>query len=109
MTIQTSEKLHQVGLDLIRSVRQRCCGSPADQRLQKRLALDERQAGSVSPVKMQKIESVVDEAHAALAVARGLGLRKAGQAIVTNPAQLAVEVGRLYTDLRQRRNHARIF
>jgi hypothetical protein len=51
---------------------------------------------------MQKIEGVVNEAHAALAIARGLGLRKARQAIVANPAQLAVEVGCLHPDLCQR-------
>ena len=61
-------------------------GCPSDQRLQQRLALNERQVGGVSTVKMEKIEGVVDKAHAALAVARGLGLRKAGQAIVANAA-----------------------
>ena len=70
-------------------------GDAGDQRLQKRLALDERQTGGVSAVKMQKIEGVVDEAHSALAVARRLGLRKAGQPIVANSAQFAVEVSGL--------------
>jgi hypothetical protein len=61
-------------------------GHPKDQRLKERLALDQRQAGGVPSVEMQKIESVIDEADAAFAVARGLSLRKAGQAIVANAA-----------------------
>jgi len=43
-----------------------------NQRIQKGLALDERQAGDVSAIKMQKIERVVDEMDPALAVAGGL-------------------------------------
>jgi hypothetical protein len=60
-------------------------------------------------VKMQKIEGVVNEAHAALAIARGLRLRKARQATIADPAQLAVEVGRLHPYLRERGDHTRIF
>ena len=40
--------------------------------------------GGVPTVEMQKIEGVVDKAHAALAVACGLRLRKARQAILAN-------------------------
>ena len=64
--------------------------------------------GGVPTVEMEKIESVVDKAHAALAVARGLRLRKAGQAILANAAQLAVEISCLRTDLRQLGDDARI-
>ena len=58
---------------------------------------------------MEKIEGVVDEADAAVAVAGGLGLRKARQIIVANPAQFAVEIGRLRRELYQRGDHARKF
>jgi len=61
-------------------------GNARDQRFQKRLALDERQAGGVAAVKMQKIENVVDEPHSALAVARGLRLRKTRQSVIANAA-----------------------
>ena len=49
-------------------------GNALDQGFEKRLALDERQAGGVPAIKMQKIEDVVNESHAARAIARGLGL-----------------------------------
>ena len=52
---------------------------PGDQRLQQRLALNERQAGGVPTVEMQKIEGVVDKAHAALAVARACVCEKFGK------------------------------
>jgi hypothetical protein len=85
-------------------------GRSSDQRLQQRLAFDERQAPAYVPaIEVQKIESVIDEADAALAVARGLRLRKARQAIVANPAQLAVEEGCLRPDLCQSSGDARIF
>ena len=58
---------------------------------------------------MQKIEGVIDEPHAALAVARGLGLRKARQSVVANAAQFAVEVSGLGPHLREGGNDARIF
>ena len=61
-------------------------GNVRDQRLQKRFALDERQAGGVAAVEMQKVESVVDEPNSALAVARRLSLRKAWQSIVSDAA-----------------------
>ena len=61
-------------------------GNVGDQRLEKRLALDERQTGGVAPVKMQKIENVVDQSNPALAIARSLCPRKARQSIVPNAA-----------------------
>ena len=44
-------------------------GRPNGQPLQQRLALDERQAGGISTVEMEKIEGVIDEADATVAVA----------------------------------------
>ena len=58
---------------------------------------------------MQKIESVIDEVHAALAVGRRLGLREARQSGVVDAAEFAVEIGGLDVQARQRREGARIF
>ena len=61
-------------------------GNAGDQGSHKRLALNQRQGGDITAVEMQKIERVVDELHSAFAIARGLGLRKARQSVVANPA-----------------------
>jgi hypothetical protein len=52
-------------------------GLVCDQRLKKRLALDERQARDVPAVEVQEIEGVIDEPHSALAVGGRLGVREA--------------------------------
>ena len=75
----------------------------------KRLALDQRQTGGVAAVKMQKVESVVDQLHPALAVARRLRLREAWQSIFADAAQFAVEIGALRPHIREGGNDARIF
>ena len=67
-------------------------GNCRDQRLKKRLALDERQTRDDSAVEVQEIESEIDKANPARAIARGLGLRKARQPVVAYPAQFAVEI-----------------
>src|SRR5260370_30277647 len=61
-------------------------GNARDQGFQKRLALDERQIGGVAAVKMQEIETVVDEPRPARTIACGLGLCKARQSISANAA-----------------------
>ena len=66
-----------------------------DQRLKQRLALDERQPRNVLPIKMQKIEGVVDEPNLALAVGSRLRVREARQSGVVDAAEFAVEVGGL--------------
>jgi hypothetical protein len=50
-----------------------------DQGLKKGFALDELQARNVLAIKVQEIEGVIDEPHAALAIGRCLGLDKARQ------------------------------
>ncbi len=84
-------------------------GNAGDERLQKRFALDERQARGVQAVKMQAIEGKVDERHAALAVARRLRLRKARQSVRADPTRFPVEIGALCPHLRERGHGARIF
>jgi hypothetical protein len=84
-------------------------GNAVHQRFQERFALDERQTGCVPPIQMQKIESVVDERHPAFTIARGLGLRKARQSVVANPAQFSVQIGTLRPHIREGSYDARIF
>jgi hypothetical protein len=52
-------------------------GLACDQGLKKGLALDQLQSRNVPAIKVQEIESVIDEPHFALAVSRRLGLREA--------------------------------
>ena len=80
-----------------------------DQWLEERLALDELEARDVPAVKMQEIESVIDEVHAALAVGRRLGLGEARQAGVVDAAELAVEISGLHVEVGERGDGARIF
>ena len=70
-------------------------GLVRDQRLKKRLALDERQIRDVLAIKMQEIEGVIDEPHLALAVGRRLGVGEAGQSGVVDAAEFAIDVGGL--------------
>jgi hypothetical protein len=50
------------------------------------LALEERQAARVAAVEIQKVEGVKDQAHAARAVGRGLGLGKVWKAVLADAA-----------------------
>ena len=83
-------------------------GNALDQGFQKRLALEERQTGGVAAVQMQKIENVVDEPNPSLAIASSLGLGKAGQTVVANAAQFAVEISGLNAQLRESGHDVRI-
>ena len=54
-------------------------------------------------------ESEIHEPNPARPIGRGLGLRKARQAVVANPTQFAVEIRDFRPRFRERFNHARIF
>jgi hypothetical protein len=84
-------------------------GLICDQRLEQRLALDERQARNVPAAKVQEIESEIDKMHAALAISSRLGLRKAGQSGIVDAAELAVDIGGLHVAVCERGDDARIF
>ena len=84
-------------------------GNRREQRLKKRLTLDERQARDIAAVEMQEIESEIDETNPAWPVARGLGLRKTRQPVVTHAAQFAVEIRGFRPHFRERFNDAWIF
>ena len=58
---------------------------------------------------MQKVEGVKDQAHAARAIGRGLGLGEVRQAVVADATQFAVEIGGLRPHGRERRKQAGIF
>jgi hypothetical protein len=58
---------------------------------------------------MQKIESAVDELHAALAIGGRLGVGEARQSGVVDAAELAVEIGGLHVHVGERRDGAWIF
>jgi hypothetical protein len=60
--------------------------------LKQRLALEKGQAGRVAAIKMQKVEGVKDQAHAARAVGRGLGLSEVWKAVIADVAQFAVDI-----------------
>ena len=62
-----------------------------DQRLEKRLALEKLKARDIPTAKVQEIESVIDEAHAAFAIGRRLRLREAGQTGLVDTAEFAVD------------------
>jgi hypothetical protein len=59
-------------------------GLADDQGLEQRLALGEWHIRDVAAVQMQDVETVVDDMNAALAVACGLGLGEARQAVVVD-------------------------
>src|SRR5580700_3582401 len=80
-----------------------------DQRLEKRFALDELKVRDIPTAKMQEIESVIDEVHAAFAIGRRLPLGEAGQAGLVDTAEFAVDIGGFHPHIGQRRNGARIF
>ncbi len=81
----------------------------SDQGLEKRFALDEVQPRNVLAINMQEIEGVIDEPNVALAVGRSLGLGEAWQSGVIDPTELAVKIGGLYVQLRERGDSAWIF
>jgi len=65
---------------------------PFDQRLEKRFALDELKVRDIPTAKMQEIESVIDEVHAAFASGRRLRLGEAGQTGLVDTAEFAVDI-----------------
>ena len=69
-----------------------------NQRLEQRLALEERQVGDVPTANMQEIKGIIDQMHTAFAVGRCLSVRKARQPLVVEAAELAVEIGGLHVD-----------
>jgi hypothetical protein len=75
--------------------------------LEELLALDERQPRNVAAVKMQKIESVVDEPCSAFAVRRRPGVSEARQSRFVNATEF--EIGGLHVEIRERGSSARIF
>ena len=79
------------------------------QRLQKRLALDELQAGDIPTVEMQKIESVIDELYIALAVGCRLGMGESRQPNLIDAAEFPIEVSALDVEVCKRCNGAWIF
>ena len=58
---------------------------------------------------MQEVEGVIDQVDVAFAVGRRLGLSEARQPFDVNAAKLAVDVGVLHLEVRERRDGARIF
>src|ERR1700735_2616489 len=80
-----------------------------EQRLQKRLALDELKPRDVPTVEMQEIESVIDELHIVFAVGRGLGVGGSRQPSLINAAEFAIDVSGLDVEVRERCNGAWIF
>jgi hypothetical protein len=58
---------------------------------------------------VDEIESVKDEPSGALGVGRCLDAREAGQSGIVDAAELAIEIGGLHLQTRQRRGGARIF
>jgi hypothetical protein len=79
------------------------------QRLEQRLALDERQPCGVLAIDVQEVEGVIDERRAALAICRSLGEGEARQSSLVNAAELAFKIGSLHVHTGERRNGARIF
>jgi hypothetical protein len=84
-------------------------GKISHHRLKQRLALDKRQGCRIAAIKMQEVESVKDQAHAARPVGRGLGIGEVRKAVIADAAQFAVEIGGLRTHGRERRKRAGIF
>ena len=80
-----------------------------DQWLEQLFAPDKREARDVPAGEMQKIEGVIDEMHAALAVGRRLGVGEARQSGFVDAAEFAVEIGGLHVQVRERRDGAWIF
>ena len=79
-----------------------------EQRLQKRLALDELKIRDVPTVEMQEIEGVI-ESRTALAIGGRLGIGEAWQASLIDTAQFAIEITGLDVQVRERRGCAWIF
>jgi hypothetical protein len=78
-----------------------------EQRLEKRLALDELKVRDIPTAEMQEIESVMDEPRCAHAVGRRLRLGEARESRVVDAAEFAVEISGL--QVRKRRDDAWIF
>ena len=85
-------------------------GLVCDQWLEQLLAPDEREARDVPAGKMQEIERIIDEMHAALAVGRRLGVGEAWQVrLRQRRPQFAIKVGALHVQVRERRRGTWIF
>jgi hypothetical protein len=84
-------------------------GHPKDQRLKERLALDQRQAGGVPSVEMQKIESVIDELYIPFAVGGSLCVGESRQPSLIDAAEFAIDVSSLDIEISERCNRAWIF
>jgi hypothetical protein len=67
--------------------------------LEKRFALDKLKVRDIPTAKMQEIESVIDEAHAASAVGRCLRLGEARQTGLVDAAEFAVDIGGFHPDI----------
>src|ERR1700678_2621237 len=80
-----------------------------DQRLEKRFALDELKVRDIPTTKMQEIESVIDEVHAAFAIGRRLRPGEVGQTGLVDTAEFAVDIGGFHPHIGQRCDGARIF
>ena len=61
-------------------------GNIGHNRLKQRLTLNKRQGCRVAAVEVQEVEGVKDQAHAARAVGRGLGLGEVRKAVVADAA-----------------------
>ena len=72
----------------------------SNDRLQRRLALNEWQAGGVTAIKMQKVEGIKDQARTPLPVRSGLGFSEAWKAVGPDAAQFTVEIGCLRPAIR---------
>ena len=80
-------------------------GLADDQRLKKRLPLDEWKLGDVPICQVQEIESVIDDVNAALAARVWAKLGSPA----SSPTKLAIDVSGLYLEVRKRGDDARIF
>jgi hypothetical protein len=77
--------------------------------LEQLFAPEKREARDVPAGEMQKIEGVIDDLNAALAIARRLGMGEAGQSSVIDATKLAIDVSGLYLEVCKRGDDARIF
>jgi hypothetical protein len=81
-------------------------GNTCHNRFKQRLTFNKRQGCGVAAIEMQKVEGVKDQAHAARAIGRGLGLSEVRKAVLADPTQFAVEIGGLRPHGREGRKQA---
>ena len=84
-------------------------GLAHDQRLEQRLALDERQPRDIPAVEMQEIEGVIDECTPRSPSVAAWVLGEARQSGIVDATKLAVDIGGLHVHVREGRDGARIF